>query len=140
LHIGAMESPSKPIVTGEAADQPTVIAGGKSRRAKAAERAKTVVKSGTVQFREHAIQTIAIDVKNRIITLPAPIATWEPVTSVEWRDLDMCVRYVIKFASGGGLSDLQRMSKPKLPAGKASGGGAEPAKSDTEDTESKPTD
>lgn len=133
-----MESPSEPIALDQKVNQPPSSAGGKSRRVRASERSKTSIVAGVATFREHALQTIIIDPKSRIVTLPAPIATWDPVTKVSWTNFDMCVRYVIKFANGGGASDLARMGKPKTQAGAAATGGPDPDKSDANETEPKP--
>jgi len=134
-----MESPSEPVAVEKMVNQPSSNAGGKSRRARASERSKNTVKSGTVTFREHALTTISIDAKSRIITLPAPMSFWEPITAVSWRDLDMCIRYVIKFANGGGAADLSRMSKSKPVATEPPSGSSEPSKSDDEGGDEKPS-
>jgi len=133
-----MESPSEPITGVEKAGQSPASTGGKSRRVRAAERAKTSIRSGSVTFKEHALPVITIDPASRTITLPAPLSKWEPVTSVQWRDVDMCVRYVIKLANGGGSTDLTRIAKLPAAGGGPAAGGPEPSKSDVDDTEDKP--
>jgi len=133
-----MESPSEPIAVVEKVSRPSVNAGGKSRRARAAARRENTIRSGSVTFTEHNLPTISFDPTGDTITLPSPLLRWKAITDIEWRDFDMCVRYLIKFARGGGVSDLKRLAGSKIPSESTGQVGPEPSKSDADDTEDKP--
>jgi len=98
---------SPPSEHGTETDNKPITAEKKARRVKADH-----VKSGLVTFiTGTSTREIKINVDENKIWLPNINDSWDPVTSVPWRDLSQCAKFTIAYYRGGSKADLERIKK-----------------------------